>query len=311
MWITIVICTWNRAQLLRGALDSLEGINPPTADGWDILVVDNNSSDDTADVVQNYAGRLPVSRVVETRQGLSHARNLACSTARGDYLIFTDDDVIVDQELLAEYSRAFAAHPAAAFFGGPIEPKFVAKPPRWLAANFTRFASAYALRSGSSGLELLTDATFLPYGANMAFSRSVLRHAPFLTDLGRTGVELIGGEETEFMGRLLASGHHGVWVGAARVQHLIAKDRMTKSYIWNYFLCQGKVQVRRHQHGLDKTSIRQAKKKVRKWRRELSLSFARDESWANKFAWCATLAGQLQELDAHQNDGVGARRAGA
>lgn len=297
MWITIVICTWNRAQLLRAALESIGQADPPPVEGWDVLVVDNNSTDDTADVVEDFRGRLPVTRVVETQQGLSSARNLGCRVARGNYLIFTDDDVVVEPRLLVEYARAFAAHPAVSFFGGTIEPRFLAKPPRWLARNFNRFASAYALRSGSPGVEQLTTAEFLPYGANMAFSREVLQDAPFSTRLGRNGTELIGGEETEFMTRLLASGRHGVWVGAAKVEHVIAKDRMTKAYIWNYFLCQGIVQVRQNKLPPSEHAPHKMRKKLKRRRRTLLLTLARDRAWAEDFVWCAKTAGRLQEIE--------------
>lgn len=298
MWITVVICTWNRAKLLRAVLASIDRVHPPPAEGWDVLVVDNNSTDDTADVVEEFRRRLPVSRVVETQQGLSSARNRACRVARGDYLIFTDDDVIVDARLLAEYARAFAAHPAASFFGGTIEPTFLAKPPRWLAKNFNRFASAYALRSGRPGMEALTTADFLPYGANMAFSREVLQDAPFSTRLGRRGAELIGGEETEFMARLLASGRQGVWVGPAKVEHVIGQDRMTKTYIWNYFFCQGIVQVRQEKCSPSDVDWNEMRKKLRRRRRELLFTLSRNQVWAKKFVWCAVAAGRIQELDA-------------
>ena len=94
--LTIAICTWNRAKSLRTTLLSLQQLIVPSSSDWEILIVDNNCSDDTSNVIDQFVDLLPIRLVHETRQGLSHARNCAVGAAKGDYILWTDDDVIVD-----------------------------------------------------------------------------------------------------------------------------------------------------------------------------------------------------------------------
>src|SRR5262249_10345499 len=106
MKLSVAICTWNRAKLLEQCLDRLANASPPTAD-WELLVVNNNCSDNTDGVLDSFAARLPVRRIFEPKQGHSNARNAAVRSASGDYIIWTDDDVLVDKEWLVAYERAF------------------------------------------------------------------------------------------------------------------------------------------------------------------------------------------------------------
>jgi glycosyltransferase involved in cell wall biosynthesis len=107
-------------------------MNVPRRIDWEVVVVDNGSTDDTPGVLKSFAGRLPLRNVVETRRGHSPARNRAVDTANGDYLLWTDDDVIVEPGWLAAYADAFARWPQAAVFGGPIRARFDPPPPKWL-----------------------------------------------------------------------------------------------------------------------------------------------------------------------------------
>ena len=216
MLLTIALCTWNRVGLLVGALESFKGLRIPPQWEWEILVVDNNSTDETARVVERFSALLPIRYSFEARQGLSHARNRASREARGELVVFTDDDVLADPNWLIEYAAAVEAYPDAAFFGGTIDARFAVKPPRWLANNFDRFASAYALRNLGPGVHAVERPEDLPFGANMAFRREALKNEVFSPDLGRTGTNLLGGEETEFMAHLLARGEEGIgWVRLA------------------------------------------------------------------------------------------------
>lgn len=112
MRFTVAVCTWNRAALLPGALERLARVRPPPG-AWEVLVVDNNSTDDTESVLEAFAGRLPLRRAFEPEQGLSHARNTAVRLARGDYIVWTDDDALVDADWLTAYGRAVEQHPDA------------------------------------------------------------------------------------------------------------------------------------------------------------------------------------------------------
>lgn len=151
MHATVAICTWNRAALLADTLASIERMRVPAGTAWELLVVDNASTDDTPAVLARFRDRLPLRSVVETQQGCSHARNRAMDEATGALLVWTDDDVQVEPGWFAAYLDAAARHPDAAFFGGPVDPLFAAPPPPWFEANLDVFAAALALRGDPPG----------------------------------------------------------------------------------------------------------------------------------------------------------------
>src|SRR5689334_7868892 len=124
MDVTVAICTWNRARLLDSTLAQFCKLRIPDGLTWELLVVDNNSTDDTRAVIEKYSGRLPVRRLLEAEQGASPARNRAIAEAAADLLLFTDGDVLVDEGWLAAYVEAAERWPNAGFFGGLITPWF-------------------------------------------------------------------------------------------------------------------------------------------------------------------------------------------
>src|SRR5262245_36357876 len=101
--VTVAICTWNRAAVLRRTLDSFMSRVPPRDAPWRLLVVNNNCTDNTEDVVREFSNRLPIVSVFEPAPGLSNARNCALREANSHYLVFTDDDVLVSPGWLAAF----------------------------------------------------------------------------------------------------------------------------------------------------------------------------------------------------------------
>ena len=96
---------------MRQTLESFTGLAVPAATDWEILVVNNNCTDQTDQVIQAYQDRLPVRRAFEPRPGLSHARNRAIAEATGDYILWTDDDVTVSPNWLVCTSMYSGAGP--------------------------------------------------------------------------------------------------------------------------------------------------------------------------------------------------------
>lgn len=235
MLLTVAICTWNRSALLRPTLERMTELRVPAGIEWELLVVDNNCTDETPSVVSAMADRLPLRTLHEPKPGLSNARNRAVAEARGSYVIWTDDDVLVDTEWLASYAGAFRARPDAAVFGGPIDPWFDGEPPPWLQAAFPDIAGAFAARDLGDAEVALRAPDRLPFGANMAFRIDVQRQHAYDPELGRRGAAMIGGEETQVMARILIEGHHGYWVPGARVRHFIPKARQSTRYLRRYF----------------------------------------------------------------------------
>jgi hypothetical protein len=241
--IDIAICTWNRSALLAETLRQIERLDTPPATRWRVLVVNNNSTDATGAVLADAARRLPLTSVFEERPGLANARNRAVAASSADYLVWTDDDVLVDAEWLSAYRRAFDAHPRAAFFGGPVEPWFEGDPPRWLAEHWPLAEIAFAVRQfGSEPFRL--DSGRLPFGANCAVRVDVQRRFPYDPALGRRPGSGLSGEETTLFRQMLAEGHGGWWVPDARVRHFIPRERQSVGYLRRIFGGQGELQGR-------------------------------------------------------------------
>jgi GT2 family glycosyltransferase len=232
--MTVAICTWNRCDLLRQTLECMTRLAVPAGLAWELIVVNNGSTDATDDVLAEWQDRLPLRRVFEATPGQSNARNAAIREARGEYIIWTDDDVLVDQAWLAAYAAAFERWPRGTFFGGRIEPRFEGEPPAWLRAGISRVEAAYAvLDLGSEPVQL--SARRFPYGANMAVRRQVYEKVRYDPGLGLRPGSSMRSEELALVRHLADSGEEGWWVPGARVTHFIPKARQTVSYLRGYY----------------------------------------------------------------------------
>lgn len=234
MDVTVAICTWNRCELLRQTLQAMTRLQRDDIE-WELVIVDNNCTDGTAAVIASFAGALPIRVVREATPGLSAARNAAIAVARGRHIVWTDDDVLVDEAWLTVYSRAFKRWPGVAVFGGPIEPWFEGAPPDWLTRVFGTVATAFAARDlGSEELELQAP-NKLPYGANMAFLTSAQREVLYDTRLGVRPSGHLSGEESAVIAEVLRRGGRGRWIPTAKVRHFIPKSRQTVAYLRAYY----------------------------------------------------------------------------
>lgn len=245
MRVTVAICTWNRCDLLARTLEEMTRLRVPPGVSWELIVVDNNCTDVTEAVLAGFARRLPLRRVFEPVAGQSNARNAAVREATGDYILWTDDDVLVDPGWLAEYCSAFQRWPDATIFGGPIEPWFEGEPPDWLKVALPKVAGAYAVRDlGPDPMPLGHDT--YPFGANMALARMVLDRWPFDPSLGLRPGTSVRGEEMTLVRSLLAGGEQGWWVPGARVRHFIPTARQDVRYLRSYYYGAGQVLARLH-----------------------------------------------------------------
>jgi glycosyltransferase involved in cell wall biosynthesis len=245
--ITIAICTWNRSQSLRATLLSLQQLVAPSGIDWELIIVDNNCSDDTDEVIAHFADGLPIRLLREIRQGHSYARNCAVAAARGDYILWTDDDVIVDPYWLVAYANALRTWPKAALFGGPIKLELKGNPPSWFAELLIEedFTTVYAHRDLSNvPIKLNLKRGLVPYGANLCIRMREQRNLLYNPRLGRCRSEQIRGEEVEVVRTLLDSGSEGWWVPNAIVRHVIAEDLQTQAHLRKYFVGLGRRYVR-------------------------------------------------------------------
>jgi glycosyltransferase involved in cell wall biosynthesis len=223
--ITVAIPTYNRAELLRQALAGVTRQDFP-ADRYEVLVIDNNSRDHTRDVIAAFAGATPVPRhVVETKQGLDHARNRAIAEARGEIIVFADDDILVESDwlrqltapLLADWGQKIGA------VGGEVVPVFPDGLPPWVA----EWHAPLAFRRDAGPLPPHQS----PMGANLAFPRRVFdRVSTFAIALDRAGRNYFSGGDTEMLRQVRAAGFEVWFAPAARVRHQMPAARTTFRY---------------------------------------------------------------------------------
>lgn len=236
---SIVVATYNRAGMLDQCIAALVCQALPANVHWEVLIVDNNSSDGTRDVVARWAARapIPIRYVFEPRQGKSHALNAGIAQARGAMLAFTDDDVLVPSGWISTTIEALDQW-SADIVGGRILPRWDTPPPGWLQASGP-FWGPLAInnfpRAHVHGLPYGGPAQV--WGANMACRRSVFdRIGGFDATLGPVGDLAYKHEDVELVERALSAGLRVVYDPAVSVFHRVPQARMTWRYIcrWHW-----------------------------------------------------------------------------
>jgi glycosyltransferase involved in cell wall biosynthesis len=245
MIISIVVCTFNRVKSLARTLQSLKEMSVSSSEKWELIVVDNNSSDSTKSCVLefNQKSSVPVRYIFESRQGKPFALKTGIQSASGELLLFTDDDVIVDKHWLSNIYKTFKETNCLGV-GGKIVPVWPSKKPSWFQTD-----GPYGLMSALANYDLgelsceLTSAT-APFGANVAFHRRAFeRYGYYRTDLGPSAAKDRvggGGEDTEFARRLLRSGEKLIYSPAAIVYHPVEPQRTRKRYFQRWYFEHGK-----------------------------------------------------------------------
>lgn len=242
MRLTVATCTWNRCELLRQTLEQLTHMTVPPGVEWELLVVNNNCTDATDAVVRSFDGRLPVRLFFEGTPGKTNALNVAVREATGEYMLFLDEDVLVEPDWMVAYHTAFRRWPDVDFFGGAIAPWYGGEPPEWLPPALAKIGGVYAVSETPAGPIRLTDSP-LPFGANMAVRTAVQRRHPYDPRLGPRPGKLVAGEETAVIRAMLNEGLQGRWLPEARVRHHIAKNRQTLRYVRKFFFDRGAADV--------------------------------------------------------------------
>lgn len=231
--------------MLAAALDALKRAVSRAAAPAEIIVVDNNSTDATARVIEEARGELPLQYVFQATPGLSHARNAAVEAASGDFIAWIDDDVLVGPDWLRAYEVALSERPTAAFFGGPVRPVLLGEPPRWLSHCWSEVDRAFAAIDLAAEPFEIRSAACLPYGANFACRADLQRSFPYDPDLGRRPDDYWrAGEEYALLKKLLEMGHSGWWLPEAAVQHVIGPDRQALRAFLAHGFGNGRTQAR-------------------------------------------------------------------
>lgn len=245
--ISVAICTWNRSAFLRDTLEEFCAVSVPAGLKWELIVVNNVCTDDTDEVVAEFFDRLPIRLVHEDRPGLANARNQAIEQARGTYILWTDDDVLVSVGWIEGYLTAFQRWPDASFFGGPIVPLFEGNSPEWLPAVLAKVPAAYGAQDlGPAPVPVTSHVLpFGPYGGNMAMRIADQRRFLYDPRLGVRHDHYTTGEEIDVMGRMLGSGLQGWWTPEPSVRHRIPEENQTLAYARRWLIGCGTWEGRR------------------------------------------------------------------
>jgi glycosyltransferase involved in cell wall biosynthesis len=246
MTISVIICTYNRCESLKRTLQTCCDLVIPADVTWQLVVADNNSTDDTRQVCDKFKEKLPLHYLLEPRQGKSCALNRALRETKADIHLLTDDDVDVDPMWLSSMWKTAQLYPQASFFGGRVFPRWDALPPRWIRDNCHPFLDYVFVRYDPGAAERFVDHSTHPFlGANLALRRQVFANGfRFNESIGPQGNNQIHGEETELQRNLLKQGHQGIYVPDAVVHHRNSRKRMTETYLRRYFKGMGMREVR-------------------------------------------------------------------
>lgn len=224
--LSIIICTYNRADCVLDALNSLVQQTLPRH-LFEILLVNNNSTDNTAALCEQFASNLPdihYRYILETAQGLSHARNRGIKESGGEIVVFMDDDAVAAPDYLEKLLAFFETTPDAAACGGRIYPRFESKRPRWMSHFLLSLTSSIDL---GNNIKIFSHRQF-PVGANMAVRKAMFdKYGVFNPDLGRKGNSMDGAEEKDLFYRMMAGGEKIYYLPDAIVHHYVPDRRLT------------------------------------------------------------------------------------
>jgi glycosyltransferase involved in cell wall biosynthesis len=221
--VSVVICTYNRNDLLKICLQKIEEFYPRSF-AVEVIVVNNNSTDRTGTTVQNFSKQHSWCTVVdEPRQGLSYARNAGFQAAKHSWVLYLDDDATIDSAL---FNRVFMHVTSSTYkcIGGLYVPWYVTEKPKWFrdkwATNRLRYHELHPLRENE----------FASGGIFLIHKPLLLSHHGFNTNFGMQGNRRWYGEETELQQRLRKSGHQIAYDPKMIIHHLVPAHKMTVNW---------------------------------------------------------------------------------
>lgn len=227
---TVLLATRNGGRLLRDVLQAYLDVEAP-AGGWQLVIVDNGSTDETPSTIESYRGRLPLTALREPRAGKNRALNAGLSVVAGDLIVLTDDDTFPARDWLVEMSRCARAHPEVDVFAGRILPRWETPPAPWILDAVPQTA-AYTL-TGKRHVEGPISPELI-FGPNMAVRRVIFQDGVrFDESIGPNGASYAMGSETELTLRLVGAGHRTWYCDQAVVEHYIRKQQLDRNWILN------------------------------------------------------------------------------
>ena len=232
--ISVIICTFNRCESLKDTLDSLLNQEYDNGFEYEVIVVDNNSTDQTKKVIESYKpvfnGRLHY--LFEPKQGKPYALNKAIKNAQGEIIAFTDDDCLVYKEWLLQIKKSFnGGNPGIGMAGGIITPLWLTQnKPQWIRDSF--MGPLGILNYGDK--KAFIDEKKLLFGNNFAVKKNLFK------SFSDFDVKMINSHDTEICLRFLKTGAKGLYNPDMKVSHKITSERATTKYFYKWFYRRGK-----------------------------------------------------------------------
>jgi glycosyltransferase involved in cell wall biosynthesis len=234
--VSVVICTHNRGFYLRKAIASVVGQDMPASE-YELIIVDNKSTDDTAEVAASFAAP-NVRYIHEPQLGLCFARNTGWRNAAGTYVAYLDDDAIAEPGWLASIKAAFESDPAAGVVGGKVDPIWEGERPAWMSDNVS---FSLTIVDWSIEPKQIPDVRVeWLVGANMAIPRSVLAEVGgFDPRLDRIGTNMLSGGDVFLQKQILGRGYTCLYHPGMAVRHLVPPSRLHKKWFRRRYYWQG------------------------------------------------------------------------
>lgn len=229
--LTAIICTYNRVKYIGPLLESIAA-NNLAKEEYEILLVDNNCTDNTREICEAFVNAhkdVNFRYVVETEQGLSAARNKGIKEAKGDIIVYIDDDALVDTWYLRTIVEYMSAHTEISAVGGPIIPSYEdTEEPKWM-TRYTKELLCGYLYYGEKERPFPGDR--YPGGGNAAYRAEVFEKVGlFNTALGRKGNSLMGAEEKDIFDKMKAQGMRFVYLPKMILHHIIPQAKLESDY---------------------------------------------------------------------------------
>lgn len=230
--LSVIICSYNRADYIIGAIDSLYH-QTASKDLYEVIIVDNNSRDNTKDICLTYISThrdCSIYYLEEKEQGASFARNTGSAMAKGELLTFMDDDAIAQNDFIEKIIRFFESHSGIAGLGGRIIAKYIPEVPKWmshyvssLVGNFNYAEKTTAFKNGKFPLESNTT----------VYKKDFDRVGGFTTALpGVKGTLRIGGEGKELLMKITSTGGLIYYDPSIIVHHIVEVKKLTREYLY-------------------------------------------------------------------------------
>jgi len=225
--LTVLIAAYNGGKTLPAVLKAYRTIVPPHG-GWQLVIVDNGSTDDTKEIIAAFRQCLPLTFLYEPTQGKNAALNTGLSCLSGDLVVLTDDDVLPRPVWLQHLRSAADSQPSFSLFGGPILPEWEYPPDDWILAWVPlgpTFAIVDSLEDGPINPRLI-------FGPNMTVRADIFQRGYLFDEtIGPKGTNYPMGSEAEFLKRLASAGFKAWHCKKATVDHIIRAFQMKQEWV--------------------------------------------------------------------------------